>query len=391
MVYRNHIHHQIILFMKKFYVLSAIAVLGFLQIASAQIHNAIFSGNWSDASIWGPSGQPSNPCTNCTITINDGVSVTLDISFSMKGNSKLLIGSNGAFASSLIITATSSANIASGHNILLSNQVGGNPTVKIVSALSSLTFTQGPGTTGKYDGVFLQNLPDLDFIKIVGISPSNIGSDGVTVKSNFPPIYGSSLPNAQHPAPFTLNSDGTLPVLLANFDAILNDKVVNLSWTTTVEINSGYFAIQRSADGSNWQSIGTVKAKGFSSTEVNYSYTDASPLNGINYYRLQIVDADGKYKYSPIKVIHGSLTKGFNVFPNPANSFVNVLVGSDITTDMTIRLINQYGQVLQEKKLIHAAGTTVTIAVSNYPQGNYILQAVGADGSKHTSKVLISR
>ncbi len=364
------------------------ALMGLAQVASAQVHTAIFSGNWSDASIWGPSGAPANPCNGCTVTINDGVSVTLDISFTLQGAGRINVGSAGAFTSSLVITATSSSNIAGGHNILLSN-VGGNPTIRLGSNLSSMVFTQGPGTTGIYDGVFLNNSPDFDYRKIVGIAPDGISSNGMTIKSALPTFYGVSLPNSSHPAPLTLNSNGTLPITLAAFDATLSEGVVNLTWTTSLEINSGHFDIQRSSDGTNWQSIGTVAAKGFSSIAVNYSFNDESPLNGISYYRLQMVDADGKYKYSPVKVIRGSNTKGLSVFPNPAKSFVNVTLGSDINTDLTIRLINQFGQRLLEQRLSHSGGRTITIPVSSFAQGNYVLQAIGADGSRQTFKVMI--
>ncbi|MBS1598937.1 MAG: T9SS type A sorting domain-containing protein [Bacteroidetes bacterium] len=377
--------------MKKFYAVCLAALFCFVQGVTAQTHNAIFSGNWSDNSIWGPSGPPPNNCNNCTTTINDGVDVTLDISFTMLGTSKVLIGSSGATASSLTITGTTAVNIAGGHNFILSNQAGGNPTVKIVSALSSLRVTISGPTVGKYDGVFTQNLPDLAYSKIVGIKPNLIGSDSTTVSQNLPPFYSTSLPNAANPAPFTLNSDGTLPVSLTSFNAVLNGDKVNLSWTTAQEINAGYFGVQHSNDGASWQDIGVVYAKGFSSTAVNYSYADESPSSNANYYRLLVMDRDGRYKYSPIKVVNGTSTKGLSVFPNPANNFVNVTLGIDMSTNTTIRLLNQFGQILQERKLTRAAGTTQTLPVQNYPQGNYILQITGENGSIETRKVLISR
>src|SRR5215467_13683721 len=126
--------------MKKIYVLCFIILLAALPRLQAQTYTAGFAGNWSDPSIWGVNGKPSNPCINCTITINDGVNVTLDISFKMQGSSQLRIGSAGSFASSLIIPATNGLKMSEGHNILLSNEIGGNPTVKIVSAFSTLTF-----------------------------------------------------------------------------------------------------------------------------------------------------------------------------------------------------------------------------------------------------------
>jgi hypothetical protein len=149
----------------------------------------------------------------------------------MLGNSKVLIGSAGAFASGLTIPMTNASSISTGHNLILSSLSGGNPSVKIVSAVSSLNVTQGPGTTGVYDGVFLQNPSDFGYFKIMGIQPLLVSSDGVTTSAPFPPAFGTSLPNSNHPAPFTLNSDGTLPVILANFSGAVNGKVIDLAGT----------------------------------------------------------------------------------------------------------------------------------------------------------------
>jgi len=80
-----------------------------------------------------------------------------------------------------------------------------------------------------------------------------------------------------------------------------------------------------------------------------------------------------------------------NIFPNPARTYLNVTLGSTYTSDLTLKLVDGSGQVLQERKLSQAAGTTVSLPVSAYPQGHYYLQITGADGTRQTNKVLIAR
>jgi hypothetical protein len=197
--------------------------------------------------------------------------------------------------------------------------------------------------------------------------------------------------NVSVSGPATLSGTGALPIVLGSFDAILGERGVSLSWTTLVEVNGDHFDVERSTDAAKWSNLGTVGAVGNSDKKVAYSYTDAAPTSGANYYRLKMVDKDGRYKYSPVKVVRGSLIKGFSVFPNPAKDYVNVTVSSDAAAELTLRLINQSGQVLQEKKFTHAAGTTVSLSVGNYPAGNYMLSISGNDGSRTVSKVLIAR
>jgi hypothetical protein len=368
--------------MKKFYLLTAIAILSFGIAGFAQnTYNATNSGNWSSGSTWDISGVPSPICTNCTITINGGVTVTLDASVFFTGSTVLNIGSGPGLAK-LIIPLSPGTDFPSSYNIQL--DAYSTSTIKLKSSNASIDGS----AAGKFDGIFtVGELPSL---------PGHIGQQKIVGNAPSYFIDGNSAPfNAQAiktlTGPVSINAQGTLPFTLSSFEAVLTQAGVNLNWTTSSEINSDHFGIEKSTDASHWQTIGIVAAKGFSSIAVNYSFTDESPSGGVSYYRLQMVDQDGKYKYSPIKVINGNVSKGLSVFPNPASNFVNVTFGSDIGAGATLRLINQFGQVLQLKRVSNAAGTTISLPVNNYPQGNYILQVTQEDGSKQTRKLLISR
>lgn len=83
-----------------------------------------------------------------------------------------------------------------------------------------------------------------------------------------------------------------LPVKLISFVAAENKGTNILQWTTATESNSDYFSVERSSDGQHFEAIGRVTAKGFTSSNTNYTYTDLAPLPGINYYRLVMLDKD---------------------------------------------------------------------------------------------------
>jgi hypothetical protein len=53
--------------------------------------------------------------------------------------------------------------------------------------------------------------------------------------------------------------------------------------------------------------------------------------------------------------------------------------------------MNTTGQLLMEKTVSNASGTTVPLSVSNFPQGDYLIVVVGSDGTRQTSKVLIAK
>ena len=95
-------------------------------------------------------------------------------------------------------------------------------------------------------------------------------------------------------------------------------------WTTATEINNDYFDVERSADGTLFEHIATIKSEGNSYETKNYFTIDENPNKGINYYRLKQVDIGGKdYSYSAIVSVIVGKTSNFIVYPNPTKDILN--------------------------------------------------------------------
>ncbi|MBS1934526.1 MAG: T9SS type A sorting domain-containing protein [Bacteroidetes bacterium] len=181
------------------------------------------------------------------------------------------------------------------------------------------------------------------------------------------------------------------PVILTDFDANMQtDGTVHLNWVTQAEENAGYFDVLRSANGAEWSMLATVQANGSTSGTSDYSYIDQQPVLGSNSYRLRIASTDGTFMYSAIKVINNSSVQSLTVFPNPTKDFINVYMGSAITSELTMRLVNISGQLLKTQK-IAAGSNIVSIPVNNFSSGVYVLQFTDQSGSSKTIKILIAR
>jgi hypothetical protein len=102
--------------------------------------------------------------------------------------------------------------------------------------------------------------------------------------------------------PLSFGSFG-LPITLINFDATPAGSSVELNWVTANEINNDFFTIERSTDGSNFTPLKRIRGAGNSTSTLNYSASDESPFNGINYYRLRQTDYDGKNTSSKVKSV----------------------------------------------------------------------------------------
>lgn len=97
------------------------------------------------------------------------------------------------------------------------------------------------------------------------------------------------------------NGNIVLPVILTDFSAKAADKTsVLLQWKTSSEINSDYFIVERSNNAQSFSEGSRIAATGAASTGAAYRHTDHFPENGVNFYRLKMVDKDGQFAYSKV-------------------------------------------------------------------------------------------
>ncbi|OON68617.1 T9SS type A sorting domain-containing protein [Hymenobacter sp. CRA2] len=170
-----------------------------------------------------------------------------------------------------------------------------------------------------------------------------------------------------------------LPVELASFTGIRQTSSVLLKWTTAQELNNDRFEVQRSAEGRDYQTIGTVQGKGTTSVATSYSFADAQPLSGSNYYRLRQVDFDGSVHYSPVVVVQGGKRQVL-LTPNPAVSQLDVRFSGEA---VQWRILNPVGQVLRKG----AIAANATLNVSDLRPGAYFFEAT-ADGQRSVQRFI---
>jgi hypothetical protein len=178
--------------------------------------------------------------------------------------------------------------------------------------------------------------------------------------------------------------ENSMPVTFLSFTGSSDNKENILHWITTNEINSDYFNIQRSVDGINFTTIGKVNAAGNSTTEKDYSYTDANIL-GLNklivYYRLQEVDKDGAITYNEIRSIKHEVTFTANIYPNPVQSNLTLNLTSGETVNAQIEIIDNSGKVLSSTQTqIGEGSSTQNINISSLSNGVYYVRLITAEG-----------
>ncbi len=178
---------------------------------------------------------------------------------------------------------------------------------------------------------------------------------------------------------FTTSAGGPLPVNLVSFNAFAESKTkVKTSWTTSYERNNNRFEVERSKDGRNFSSIGTVPGLNNSSTVQHYSFYDNQPFTGISFYRLKQVDVDGNAGYSNIERVNiaGGKT-AVDIYPNPArgNSF-NINILKEVPASVIVSVIDSKGSLLLQKQ--YTGSNTISV-LHRLPAGIYTVNIQGGD------------
>jgi hypothetical protein len=177
----------------------------------------------------------------------------------------------------------------------------------------------------------------------------------------------------------------TLPLTWLYFKGQQQENSTQLSWATATEQNSKEFIIERSLDGRDYTTIGSVPAAGNSVRNTYYHYDDneASSLQAdILYYRLKQVDLDGKYEYSTIVAISSQQSRVeplVKANPNPFKQSISLqLMNAPVTlkTDK-VTLYSMEGKLLYQKSL--ASRSTQNVVLNDLPvlsPGTYLLKTV---------------
>jgi Lamin Tail Domain/Secretion system C-terminal sorting domain len=173
--------------------------------------------------------------------------------------------------------------------------------------------------------------------------------------------------------PTTWTAGAPLPVVLVKFSALSSQNNINLAFTTASEKNNDFFAIERSNDGKNFRQIGEVKGNGNSTTIQNYTFTDLTPANGRNFYRLKQVDFDGKFDYSEVRMVSFGRNNGIQLAPTQVEESMKITLDKALEADATWEITNIEGRIVKSGT-INAETTTQNIETYDLQSGQYFVR-----------------
>ncbi|HEY0356614.1 MAG TPA: T9SS type A sorting domain-containing protein, partial [Flavisolibacter sp.] len=185
---------------------------------------------------------------------------------------------------------------------------------------------------------------------------------------------------------FTTVISSTLPVTLLDFKGKLDQQSILLDWTTSAEINSKDFTVEKSANGNEYYKIGVVLAAGNSTSDRTYQFRDPQ-VYPVNHYRLRMRDLDGTEQISKVVVIRSSSSRQ-NVWTvnNPFHNYIDLRFGKE-AKQVELQLLNTGGSIISKKNFSNISNQVRWNVPGNLSAGTYILRSY-VDGELFTHKLV---
>ncbi len=243
----------------------------------------------------------------------------------------------------------------------------------------SLTKTSGGTATvtmnWDHSKIFFPNwaVPDITTAGYNGTAWTDNGGTATGNASTTGTITSNSLSSFNL---FTFGSKSfVVPLKLINFSASRQASATQLTWTTDNEYNVDRFIIEKSDDGISFSAIAQVPAR-YRGVKERYGIVDNGPVHSIAFYRLRLIDIDGKEKRSYIVSVKiTNLSNPVSIVVNPVRNHLILAVRNQVTGSFNYRITSTNGQLIQHGKLMAENGGKYTIPLKENPAaGLYILE-----------------
>ncbi|MFT5165627.1 MAG: hypothetical protein ACI8P3_000855 [Saprospiraceae bacterium] len=150
-----------------------------------------------------------------------------------------------------------------------------------------------------------------------------------------------------------------------------------LNWSTSSELNSQVFIVEKSVDGLDYQAIGEIEAIGNTTDENGYRFLDVGVNDIKSFYRLKQVDYDGTASFSQTIMLQKKLTKNYMILAmsnTVTNSTFTLSIDSSIDEEIYYIVKTKKGEIVQGFTQMLSFGINeITINVADEVEGTYLV------------------
>lgn len=191
-------------------------------------------------------------------------------------------------------------------------------------------------------------------------------------------------------------ASGALPVNIISFTGAALNASNRLEWQVSEQLNIVQYEIERSADGTTFQKIGSVYVNnaGYNTMPntvytLSYNYTDADVANRTYYYRLRAIDNTGGFTYSGVALVRRYNQQKIEILGNPFRTEVKMNIMLTQSKNVQVGMYDIAGRLIymQQKKLNSGLNSYEIPDLDLLPKGMYQLEVI-IDEQRWSQKVL---
>jgi acid phosphatase type 7 len=146
-----------------------------------------------------------------------------------------------------------------------------------------------------------------------------------------------------------------------------------LSWVVQNEDKIGGYEIEQKVENDfSFKPIGFVKAHNSKGTQVYGFQNYQQPYIPVIYYRLKMIDSDGKFNYSPIISLVNNKQNRFQIYPNPTDGTIRIDFDEYIDPKDPSVKIEIFDTL--NRKLKEVSAENAQVDVYDLPVGIYFLK-----------------
>lgn len=173
-------------------------------------------------------------------------------------------------------------------------------------------------------------------------------------------------------------SSSSLAMRLGDLDGTVRDTTAHLRWDAYNEEWTEQYAVQCSADGRAFETIGILDPQASGLPVTTYNFRHRLPATGARYYRIEANDLDGAVTYSNTVMLGLGVQAKRNeilLSPNPASASLHVTLTAADAQPCLARITDANGVlVLKHAVRLQAGANRIPIPLDGLVPGSYVFQ-----------------
>jgi len=162
----------------------------------------------------------------------------------------------------------------------------------------------------------------------------------------------------------------TVPNLLT-FNAEKLGQEGKLNWWMFKDEYVDRYELEISLNDKDYEILKTVNARQIN-TPTHYEIWDRKPTHGVNFYRLKVIQNDGRYSYSYPRRLNFDIDfEKIDVYPNPTSDRVYLTMRDFAGQTGTVEIFNSYGQQVMKREYTSFPMIPVRFDMKNNAGGVY--------------------